>query len=215
MFERRNFIFSGLALAGCASRLPKDEISDDEYEIFNAVWNDLPCMASQPTELIQRSTLTISRENDYWRLQPEMTHWLGPKRGTKVSIPKNAIENFFAVNAKSSLIDRTRIKNKCVEFITSEAADKIIRTLNADTIERDYLDRRIKALQNGAPPPKRDAFAKTVHSISRFGFNEAHDAAIGGKGYVCGPMCAASVLVIAKKEGRDWRIADELEMWVS
>lgn len=226
MFDRRNFILGGVAMAGCANNFPKNEISDDEYEIFNAVVRDIPCRYGQTTELIENVTFAVDPGSRSWdNINPVMTYWTKPKTGTEVRIPEDAISDFYAVNRRSHAIQTDRIRGACNVFITPAEAEKIRPTLDMGAYVSALRERRSEAAQQFLKREEGEAAEdpapateleppRTIHSLSRFGFNAARDTAVGGRRYRCGPECFAELLVIARKEPQGWRVTDELVMLI-
>lgn len=215
MLKRRNFILGGVALAGCASTRSSDPISADEYEIFNAHLNTLPCRDTNVKDLFITETLETPNPGSFWNIKPVMTHGMQPKRGEVVNIPEDVIEQFHDANRAPVPIQTGRIENKCVEFVSSEKANEISSTLDARKFYDDLRNRRLEALRRGEKPPFVEFPPQTIHSLSRFGFNTQRDYAIGGRREFCGPLCAALILVIAKKQNNEWRIDDELVLLIS
>ncbi|WP_375203446.1 hypothetical protein [Hyphococcus sp.] len=228
MLDRRNFILGGLAVSACSTMPQSNNISDDEYEIFNVIWKDLPCRAKDELDLIESITFPVKRSDRLWKVEPSMTQWMRPDRGKIISIPEEAIENFFSVNENSFPIEAQRINNKCVTLVSKERIEEVSPTLDAGAYYDRLRDERVKVIgeyieaqrkgnASEIPPPKfeKELPARTVHSISRFGFNSDRTLAVGARTYFCGPLCAGWLCVVATKQNTGWRIDDEIYLMIS
>ena len=131
-----------------------------------------------------------------------MTYWMKPKAGTQVRIPEDAISDFLAVNRRSYAIQTDRIRGACSGFISTAEAKEVRPTLDMSAYVNELSERRLDAVQQFLKRQKGEALEElapvpelepplTIHSLSRFGFNAAHDTAVGGRRYWCGSECLA------------------------
>ena len=170
MLNRRAMILGASAIAGCASFPPKDQISKDEYEIYNALWRDLGCRSHEKLDVVVIATMT---------LEPGRISFMaggadGPLRRQLeedgYSVPQELIDRLHDINTKSFAIDQSYIRQGCVRFMGREEAQLARQNVDAHKDldrEREETQALIRQLREepNKPPDAETAKRRRIQSL--------------------------------------------------
>ena len=162
-------ILSASALAGCASFPPKNQISKDEYEIYNALWRDLGCRSHEKLDVVVTSTRT---------LEPGRISFMAPGADGPLRrqleedgyfVPQELIDRLHAININSIAIDQSYIRQGCVRFMGKEEAQLARQNVDAgkdlDRAREETLA-LVRQLREDSknPPDAKTARRRQLHS---------------------------------------------------
>lgn len=114
------------------------------------------------------------------------------------------IKNYKKNNAASRSLVEILGKRSDVMFNTQGDIDAKLIVQQTVFVEQDWT-----AFEN------RYRGTHRIYSFSNVGFNTARTQALVYFAYYCGPLCAGGSFFSLEKKGTRWKIAREVQLWVS
>lgn len=216
--DRRSFIIGACGLTACAtssSLETKDEaVSAEEYAIYNAYFSQLSCEWIGEHYVIDRSLVLVkerSVEADTEEAKFALSFdWMDH------NFSDGMIADIYQRNASSSHFEFTKTDWDCVDFVNNEEARSIRENLiGQHRKERDYREARVRALVEKREFSQEPVTLRSVHRLSRCGFDASRKNAIFVSSYYCGLLCAAIELHVANNVGNGWGIVDKKLILIS
>lgn len=206
--DRRNFIATGLAVAGCTTVTNAGPIPEMEYEVFRAVLANDRSLWPGFALAVQTTTLALERT-------PEGVLSLGTDGSLTYVLDNQLVDvgpelarEIFSANSSVWTLNRHSFQPYIKDFF-SPAEFKLIR---------DYSYQERDSELNTSLPSRLNNFQQQkflIKKFSRIAFSFDRTKAIGVTEGFAGADWEFAELVILEKASNEWVVSETVALWVT
>lgn len=203
------------AAAGCASKPVVDPVSADEYAVYNAFLSQFPCGRWIDRHYVVDQSFVIYKHRHDYTAESERGFAVGFD-SIDHNFSQEMIEDFYGKNVAASRLNFSRKDWGCISFVDEEEAVRIATDLvGQHDKDREQFEASVRARAEGREFTQAPITLRSVHRLSRCGFDAGRRQAIFVSHYYCGRLCMEIHLNFANRFGSDWGVVDNKLLLIS